>query len=73
MYYEEQVIAGVLCWRSTPAGDWVEKSPGELTSRLRAYEDALRRIALNTCGDTPAHVVAGDALAGRQLGFRPTC
>lgn len=68
MYYEEHVINGVLCWRNTPAGEWVPKSPGELTARLRKYEAALKRIAMNTYGDLSAQVVAGDTLAGRESG-----
>ena len=24
MYYEEQVILGVLCWRNIPEGAWTE-------------------------------------------------
>ncbi len=67
MYYEEHVVNGVLCWRNTPGGEWVPKSPGELTARLLRYEKALTRIAQNIHGDSPAQVVAGDALAGREL------
>lgn len=68
MYYEEHVVNGVLCWRSTPTGEWEQKSPGELTARLRRFEDALKRIAMNTSGDLTAQVIAGDTLAGREPG-----
>lgn len=34
MYYEESLINGVLHWRSTPKGDWVEKTKQQLTEML---------------------------------------
>lgn len=34
MYYEEKVIAGVLCWRGTPAGEWTAKTAQQLTVML---------------------------------------
>jgi hypothetical protein len=36
VYYEEKIINGVLCWRSTPNGDWIEKTPKQLTEQLVA-------------------------------------
>lgn len=34
MYYEEQVRDGVLCYRSTPDGEWVQMSAERLTAML---------------------------------------
>lgn len=34
MFYEEQVIKGILCWRSTPNGEWMQKTPEQLTTLL---------------------------------------
>lgn len=34
MYYEEDVIDGVLCWRGTPESAWIARSRQELTAML---------------------------------------
>lgn len=68
MHYEEHVVNGILCWRSTPGGAWIQKSPGELTARLLQFQAGLKRIALNTSGDLPAQAIATDVLAGREPG-----
>jgi hypothetical protein len=34
MYYEEKVIDGVLCYRTTPDGEWYQLSAQALTERL---------------------------------------
>ena len=34
MYYEEQVIDGVLHWRGTPAGEWQSMTAERLTGML---------------------------------------
>lgn len=44
MYYEEQVINGVLCWRSTPSGEWVQKTPEQLTAMLLEARQAKQQI-----------------------------
>lgn len=51
MYYEEKVIDGVLCWRSTPGGDWKQKNPGQLTQMLLDTQRELARYksAIDTC------------------------
>ena len=38
MYYEEQIINGVLCWRNTREGDFKEYSKTELTQRVKKLE-----------------------------------
>lgn len=34
MYYEEQIINGILCWRNSPDGKFLECSKEELTSKI---------------------------------------
>lgn len=34
MFYEEQVINGILCCRSTPNGEWREMNTTQLTQRI---------------------------------------
>lgn len=34
MYYEEQVINGVLCWRGSPDGGWEPKTLQQLTEMV---------------------------------------
>ncbi len=35
MYYEESMINGVLCWRSTPDGEWTPFTVAELSTRVQ--------------------------------------
>jgi hypothetical protein len=46
MYYEENVIDGVLCWRSTPTGEWVAKTPQQLTEMLLEARRAKAAIQI---------------------------
>lgn len=43
MYYDEQVINGVLCHRSTPNGEWIPFTAESLTLSLVAS-----RVQLNS-------------------------
>lgn len=36
MFYEEQIVNGVLCSRTSPGGEWKPFTPEELTKRLIA-------------------------------------
>lgn len=45
MFYEEKVIDGVLCWRSSPDGEWVKKTPEQLTDALVALRKDMRDVA----------------------------
>lgn len=38
MYHEEKVINGVLSWRGTPNGTWIQYTPEQLTKRLLTGE-----------------------------------
>ena len=42
MFYEETIINGVLYWRSTPNGEWIQKTPEQLTKRLMAGKNKLQ-------------------------------
>jgi hypothetical protein len=39
MYYKEEVINGVLCWKGTPGGEWIPFTPEQLTKRLMVVSD----------------------------------
>lgn len=41
MYYKEEIVNGILCWRGTPKGKWKEFSKEELTARIDKLERAL--------------------------------
>lgn len=43
MFHEEKVILGVLCWRSTPDGEWREFTAHQLTLRLIELETRLNK------------------------------
>jgi hypothetical protein len=34
MYYEEKIVDGVLCYRWSPKGKWIEFTAKQLTERL---------------------------------------
>ena len=34
MYYKEEVVDGVLCWKNSPDGEWKQFSSKELTKQL---------------------------------------
>ena len=50
VYYEEQVIEGVLSWRGTSDGKWTAFTAQELTKRVMEKEEALQQIRNLACG-----------------------
>lgn len=36
MYYAEETINGVLCWKSHPKGEWIPFTAEQLTSKYNA-------------------------------------
>jgi len=42
MYYDEQVIEGILHWRSTPDGKWRKFTLRQLTERLVWMEQSQK-------------------------------
>ena len=43
-HWEEQVLDGVLCWRSTAIPSWTPYSPQELTRLVQAYQTAYNDL-----------------------------
>lgn len=41
MYYDEEVINGILCHRGTPNGEWIPFTPEQLTQK---YIQAKERV-----------------------------
>jgi hypothetical protein len=41
MYYDEEVINGILCHRGTPDGEWIPFTPEQLTQK---YIQAKERV-----------------------------
>jgi len=50
MFYEEQVINGVLCWRGTPNGEWTPKTPEQLTKLLVDARDEITSLYESAAG-----------------------
>lgn len=44
MFKEEEIIDGVLCWRSTPDGEWKPYTAAELTARHREAEARVGKL-----------------------------
>ena len=44
MYYDEKIINGVLHWRGTPNGEWIAKTPEQLTERLMEVAKQLEAL-----------------------------
>lgn len=46
MYYEEKIIDGVLCFRTTPKGEFKPMSSNKLTDRLIQANNNLRNFVI---------------------------
>lgn len=55
MYYEECIKDGVLCYRTTPDGEWVQKTQEQLTEMLMEARRVQRPITFGGVA-TPAVV-----------------
>jgi hypothetical protein len=44
MYYEECVIDGVVCCRTTPDGEWRQLTPRQLTDKIVMLENGIREV-----------------------------
>jgi hypothetical protein len=44
MYYEEQIINGILCYRNSPTSDWIEMTPKQLTSRIKKLKKEIKKF-----------------------------
>ncbi len=41
MYYTEEIINGILCYKTTPNGKWKEMSKEKLTKRILELQERL--------------------------------
>lgn len=48
MYYEEAIINGILCCRTTPGGLWFELSKEGLTERIISLKEENARLEVET-------------------------
>jgi len=39
MFFEEEIIGGVMHWRNSPDGAWTAYNAGQLTARLKKERD----------------------------------
>jgi hypothetical protein len=46
MYYEEKWINRKLCWRSTPAGEWIPFTIGQYKDRVIKLEQKVKNLTL---------------------------
>jgi hypothetical protein len=44
MYYKEDIINGVLCFKTTPNGEWREFSKENLTKRIKELEEKINNV-----------------------------
>lgn len=44
MYYEERVINGVVCCKTSPNGEWRQLTPRQLTDKIVMLENGLREV-----------------------------
>lgn len=47
MYYQEKVINGIICSKTTPNGEWKELSKEQLTQRILRLENTLDSISFS--------------------------
>lgn len=41
MYHKEEIINGILCWKGTPNGKWVEYTQEQLTARIEKMKKEI--------------------------------
>ena len=34
MYYKEEIVDGILCYKHTPDGEWIPMSPEKMTRKI---------------------------------------
>ena len=42
LYYKEEVVNGVLCWRHKPDGEWIPMDPKAMTARIQRLDKELK-------------------------------
>ena len=44
MYYKEEIINGILCYKLTPKGEWHEMTKEQLTKKLMKYRSFEEKL-----------------------------
>ena len=44
MYYDEEIINGVLCYRHTPNGEFKQFTAEELTHKITIYDNLISEL-----------------------------
>lgn len=44
MYYKEQIVNGILCYKNTPDGEWIEKTKEQLTKKITQLKVDMARL-----------------------------
>lgn len=44
MYYKEEVIDGVLCFKNTPKGEWIPLDAEQLTRKIVKLQHEVNRL-----------------------------
>lgn len=59
MYYREEVINGILCFKTTPNGEWKQVSAQEMTTRLLNAKDTIFQLqeVLSNRGVNPGDLI----------------
>lgn len=47
MYYEERIINGVVCYRTTPNGRWYAFDIKELSAKYAELKDVVLQMSIN--------------------------
>lgn len=48
MYYKEKIVNGVLCYKQTPDGEWIEFTKEMLTKRIINLMEENARLEVET-------------------------
>lgn len=48
MYHKEQIINGILCYKTSPEGKWIEMSTKELTDRITAQKKEISELLVSS-------------------------
>ena len=45
MYYAEKIIDGVLCYKHSPRGNWIQMSQAQLTRKVERLQAEVQRLS----------------------------
>jgi hypothetical protein len=46
MYYKEEIINGVLCYKTTPDGEWIAFTPEKLTAKITELQTRFAHLKI---------------------------